>query len=61
VQLPPAVPVVHGFWNGSPASAVHNRFPVLWQQLNADAVAEAGRTGDVVFFCRSAYVGSGGR
>ena len=35
----------------------HNRYPVEWARINADAVEEAGRSGDIVFFTRSGYTG----
>lgn len=36
----------------------HNRLPVRWAKSNARAVERAGRTGDILFFMRSGYVGS---
>ncbi|MGE4584634.1 MAG: alpha-glucosidase [Sphaerochaeta sp.] len=36
----------------------HNRYPVRWAQLNAQAVQEAGRSKEVVYFCRSGFTGS---
>ena len=36
---------------------LHNAWPVLWAELNARAIAEAGRTGDALFFMRSGYTG----
>lgn len=38
----------------------HNRWPELWQSLQAEAVAEAGLQDEVVFFSRSAYTRSPG-
>jgi alpha-glucosidase len=35
----------------------HNAWPVRWAAANARAVAEAGRTGDAVFFMRAGYSG----
>ena len=40
--------------------AWHNRYPLAWQQVQAEAVAEAGRTDDVVFFSRSGTTRSPG-
>ncbi len=37
---------------------LHNAWPVLWAEVNARAVAEAGRTGDVLFFMRSGFTGA---
>lgn len=36
----------------------HNRYPVRWAQLNAQAVEDAGRGNEIVYFCRSAFTGS---
>ncbi len=36
---------------------LHNAWPRLWAEVNARAVAEAGRTGDVLFFMRSGFSG----
>ncbi len=36
---------------------LHNAWPVLWAELNARAIAEAGRTGDALFFMRSGHTG----
>jgi sulfoquinovosidase len=37
----------------------HNRWPVLWAKVNADAVAARGNTGDAVFFMRAGWTGVG--
>ena len=36
----------------------HNRYAEEWAEVNRQAVREAGREGDVVFFNRSGYIGS---
>jgi len=36
----------------------HNKYPLLWQQLNREVMDEKRPNGDYVFFCRSAAVGS---
>ncbi len=36
----------------------HNRYPVRWAQLNAQALQEAGCGNEVVYFCRSGFCGS---
>jgi alpha-glucosidase len=33
-----SLPIDALLFDGSPAASVHNRFPVLWQQLNAGAL-----------------------
>ncbi len=49
--LPPDA-VLH---SGEDAALVHNKFPVLWQKMNYEAVKEAGKLGEVVFFTRSGF------
>ncbi len=44
-------------YNGEDARRMHNRWPVLWAKLNREAVREAGRTADAVFFTRAGYGG----
>jgi sulfoquinovosidase len=36
----------------------HNRWPVHWAKVNADAVASRGRTGDALFFMRAGFTGA---
>lgn len=36
----------------------HNRWPVLWAQLNREAVEEAGETGEICFFTRAGFTGT---
>ncbi len=40
---------------------MRNRWPVMWAQLHREAIREAGRTMDTVFFTRSGWAGSGGQ
>ncbi|MCZ8324981.1 MAG: alpha-glucosidase [Sphingomonadaceae bacterium] len=35
----------------------HNRWPVLWAEVNAQAVESRGKTGDAVFFMRAGFSG----
>lgn len=53
-----ALPFDAKLYSGESGLVVHNRYPELWAQLNAEAVAEAGRTGDVTFFMRSGFTQS---
>jgi len=39
------------------AKLLHNAWPTLWAEVNAKAVARAGRTGDALFFMRAGYTG----
>ena len=38
----------------------HNRYPEVWQEVNREAINEAGRGDDIVFFSRSGYTRSPG-
>ncbi|OLL32716.1 alpha-glucosidase [Burkholderia sp. SRS-W-2-2016] len=43
--------------NGVDAMLMHNAWPTLWAEVNARAIAGAGRTGDALFFMRAGYTG----
>ncbi len=43
--------------SGADPMLMHNAWPTMWAKVNADAVAEAGRKGDVLFFMRAGYTG----
>ncbi|NCU12899.1 MAG: alpha-glucosidase, partial [Sphingomonadaceae bacterium] len=43
--------------DGSDPMEAHNRWPVLWGEVNAMALASRGRTGDAVFFMRAGFSG----
>ncbi len=43
--------------DGSDAMEAHNRWPVLWAEVNARALASRGKTGDAVFFMRAGFSG----
>lgn len=42
------------------AASFHNRYPEEWQRLQREAVAEVGKTGEVVYFSRSGFTRSPG-
>ena len=44
--------------NDVDATLMHNAWPALWAAVNARAVAQAGRTGDIVYFMRAGFTGS---
>lgn len=44
--------------SGEPGLLHHNRFPLLWQQMNRELLDRERPDGDYVFFCRSAATGS---
>jgi alpha-glucosidase len=43
--------------DGSDPMEAHNLWPVLWAEVNAQAVASRGKTGDAVFFMRAGFSG----
>jgi alpha-glucosidase len=43
--------------DGSDPMEAHNRWPVLWAQVNAAALASRGRRGDALFFMRAGFSG----
>ena len=45
--------------SGEDPMEAHNRWPVLWAEVNARAVASRERTGDAVFFMRAGWTGIG--
>lgn len=46
-------------YNGISAEKMHNMWPVLWARCNREAIEEAGKLGENVFFTRSGYSQSG--
>jgi sulfoquinovosidase len=50
------LPVDLRLHNGDPMEE-HNRWPVHWAKVNADAIASRGRTGDALFFMRAGFTG----
>ena len=44
--------------SGKPAMIEHNHWPALWAQCNYEAVKEAGKLGEVVYFMRAGAAGS---
>lgn len=42
-------------FSGEDARLLHNKFPVLWAQLNREAVEESDKLGEIVFFMRAGY------
>lgn len=45
--------------DGSDPMEAHNRWPVLWAEVNAQALASRGKTGDALFFMRAGFSGVG--
>ena len=44
--------------DGSDPLTYHNRYPVEWAKLNREAIQEAGKEGEILFFNRAGYTGS---
>ncbi|MFM0221320.1 alpha-glucosidase [Paraburkholderia dipogonis] len=51
------LPVDARLASGADPMLAHNAFPPQWAEVNAQAVASTGKTGEVVFFMRSGYTG----
>jgi sulfoquinovosidase len=43
--------------DGSDPMEAHNRWPVLWAKVNADAIARRGKSGEATFFMRAGFSG----
>ncbi len=43
--------------NGIDAKLMHNAWPTLWAEVNANAVASRGMTGEALFFMRAGFTG----
>lgn len=52
------MPVDAVLHSGESGETFHNKYPAIWAQVNREAVEEAGRSGDVTFFCRAGYSGT---
>lgn len=52
------LPIDCRLFSGESAMELHNKWPVLWARLNREAVAEAGKEGEIVFIMRSGGAGS---
>lgn len=49
------LPVDAVLHSGVSAKEFHNEYPVVWQKANYEALEEAGKLGEVVYFTRSGY------
>ncbi|MFS0907047.1 alpha-glucosidase [Priestia aryabhattai] len=43
--------------NGVDAKIMHNAWPTMWAKTNYEAVSEAGKLGEIVYFMRAGYTG----
>ena len=46
-------------YSGEDPAIVHNTWPVRWAEINRQAVEEAGKLGDIMFFTRAGFTGTG--
>jgi alpha-glucosidase len=53
-----ALPFDGKLYDGADPAIWHNRYPEEWAQVNREAIEEAGRSEDIVFFERSAFTQS---
>ena len=44
--------------SGLDPKLAHNVWPALWAQLNQEAVAESGKTGELIYFMRAGFTGT---
>ena len=51
------LPVDAKMWNNQTGEEVHNQWPVLWARVNREAVEEAGKLGEVVYWMRAGFTG----
>jgi sulfoquinovosidase len=51
------LPVDLALADGSDPMEAHNRWPVLWAEVNARALASRGKSGEAVFFMRAGFSG----
>ena len=45
-------------YSGVSAELYHNIYPVDWARINREAIQEAGKEGEIIFFTRADYTGS---
>jgi alpha-glucosidase len=50
-----ALPYDAVLFSGADPKSYHNRYAEEWAEVNREAIREAGREGDIVFFTRSGY------
>ncbi len=52
------IPADAVFYDGSNAEHFHNRYVVEWAKINREAVDDAGKRDEIIFFMRAGYSGS---
>jgi sulfoquinovosidase len=51
------LPIDVRLFDGSDPMDAHNRWPVLWAEVNAEAIRRRGKAGEAVFFMRAGFSG----
>jgi alpha-glucosidase len=51
------LPIDVNLANGIDAKVMHNAWPTLWAEVNARAVENRGKTGEILFFMRAGFTG----
>ncbi len=52
------LPIDAQLQSGVDAKLMHNAWPPIWAKVNADAVAAAGKTGEILYFMRAGFTGT---
>jgi alpha-glucosidase len=52
------LPIEGELASGEDPEIIHNQYPVLWDKVNLEAIEEAGKLGEIVYFTRSGYSNS---
>ncbi|SKA93665.1 alpha-glucosidase [Caloramator quimbayensis] len=53
------LPIDVKLYNNISGEKMHNLWPVLWAKVNREAIEEAGKTEEIIFFMRAGYSGCG--
>ena len=53
-----ALPADAQVFSGESGETLHNRYPALWAETNREALVEAGKEKDIVYWMRAGYTGS---
>ena len=53
------MPVDSVFYNGKTGKEMHNLLPVLFARANREALEEAGKLDEIMYFMRAGFSGNG--
>ncbi len=53
------LPVDSAVYSGESGESFHNKYPVRWAETNREVLEETGNLGNIVFFTRSGFSGTG--